>query len=107
MPLSVFFSGDTTLVTKVQVHSNLASILCLQTEAVDDVTLVLLIYVLCSDDFFNLLDADSASEEEGVDLITQRTARTPCVNFELMITGLKREANESIAFYAVSAPVVH
>lgn len=107
MPLSVFLSGDTALVTKVQVYSNLASILCLETEAVDDITLVLLVYVFCSDYLFKLLDANSASEEERIDLITQRTAGTPRVNFELMITGLKRKANESIAFYAVSAPVVH
>ena len=84
-----------------------AGVFCLKAESVYDVALASFVNVPCSYDLFKVVNSNCTSKEEGMDFALQRSSRSPGLNFQLVITRLLWESNETIALNPMSAPIVN
>ena len=78
------------LETDVQIHFDAASVLGLETKAVDDVRSTVAIDVLGANELFHSLNAHASAQEEGVDLCVQRSSRPPSGHLNLVVASCHR-----------------
>eukprot|EP00356_Strombidium_inclinatum_P000058 CAMPEP_0170512044 /NCGR_PEP_ID=MMETSP0208-20121228/66635_1 /TAXON_ID=197538 /ORGANISM="Strombidium inclinatum, Strain S3" /LENGTH=126 /DNA_ID=CAMNT_0010795635 /DNA_START=164 /DNA_END=544 /DNA_ORIENTATION=+ len=92
--------------TNVDVDADYSCIFRLKTEAVYNISLAIAVHELRADKLLNLLDSCGTTKEEAVDFRLKGGSRPPSFDLNLMVTWVKREADEAVAFYAVAVPAV-
>lgn len=91
----------------VQVDSNLARVFCLEAEAINNISLSLLVNEFCADELLQFVYANGSSKEEGVDLRVETSTRSPRLNLNLVVSWVRWEAYKAVAFDSMAPPRVY
>ena len=59
-----------------------------------------------ANELLELLDADRAAKEEGVDFGLQARAGPPSLHLQLMVAGCLRNAGEAVTLDALAVPLI-